>query len=501
MSDQLCDKLDELVSKITERIHNSDSNTKGFLTLYFSYSLDSFFYGNLIHNFFSNLNAENLRECGLSSDYAAKIKRKYSNIQKDVKTALFETSGGPLVDQVFYDSFKAAVKNDFPAAFRLISEVEREVDIEKAKKCLEEKREEIKETWESDADLNPILTAGALMAYVEDKKCLPTIEDFDKPFDNLLKALPEISKPMVKKLKESAKAMLDQEREGQRGFEERLYMRWEEPLDLLECLIGLSMTYGENHRDKLAKVVDETNVAKFAALLKIHQRACQISNEILVLLKAGYADGANARWRTLCDLGAISFFLKDNDNEVSQRYLDHQEVRKYRDAIDYQAYCERLRQPLFKKEEFEKIERRKENVCKRYTDGFGDKDWDWIPTSILQKQWFRALAEHVGLGHWIPYYNLASAASHGLSRGFYRLGLPAESQDTPLCRGSNVGLADPLQNTAFFLNYVTVCLLTSEPDFESLLQPYVMDSFVKEIGQKAVAVQKAIDREESSKSN
>jgi hypothetical protein len=108
--------------------------------------------------------------------------------------------------------------------------------------------------------------------------------------------------------------------------------------------------------------------------------------------------------------------------------------------------------------------------------------------------------KHVGLSRWIPYYNLASATLHGLSRGFYRLGLLAESQDMPLCRGSNFGLADPLQNTAIFLFDVTVCLLMLEPDLESLSELYVMDSFVKDIGQKAVAVQKAIEREESSKS-
>lgn len=322
----------------------------------------------------------------------------------------------------------------------------------------------------------------------------------DRFVEELLEALPEASKPIVKRLKESAKEALEQEGEVRRGFEESLYKRWEEPLDLLECLIGLSMEYGQSHRNKLAGAVNETNQAQFAALVKIHQRALQVSNEILVLLKAGYADGANARWRTLCELGVISFFLKDNDDEVSQRYLDHQAVRRYNDAVDYQAHCEELGQQPFEKEEFEKIKKAKENACKKYADGFGDWNWNWIPRSILRQQSFSALTKHVGLGRWIPYYNLASSQLHGLSRGFYRLGLPVESQNTPLCRGSNLGLADPIQNTAIFLLDVTVCLLTLETDFESLLESHVMDSFVKDTGQKAVAVQKAIEHEESSKS-
>jgi hypothetical protein len=165
-------------------------------------------------------------------------------------------------------------------------------------------------------------------------------DGLDKFVESLLEALPETSKLRVNHLKEGAKEMLEREREVRKGFEERLYARWEEPLDLLECLMGLSMVDGQNQRDKLADAVNETNLTKFAASVRIHQRALQVSNEILVLLKAGYADGANARWRTLCELGVIAFFLKNNVNEVSQRYLDHQAVRRYKDAVDFQAYCE-----------------------------------------------------------------------------------------------------------------------------------------------------------------
>jgi len=43
-----------------------------------------------------------------------------------------------------------------------------------------------------------------------------------------------------------------------------------------------------------------------------------------------------------------------------------------------------------------------------------------------------------------------------------------------------------------------VCLLTLQPGFKSLLELYVMDSFVKDIGQKAVAVQKAIEKDQKA---
>jgi len=87
---------------------------------------------------------------------------------------------------------------------------------------------------------------------------------------------------------------------------------------------------------------------------------------------------------------------------------------------------------------------------------------------------------------------------HGLSRGFCSLGLTADSQDdTLLCGPSNYGLADPLQNASISLHQITFCLLDLQPDFESLMESLVIDSFVEEIGAKAVAVQKGIENEEA----
>jgi hypothetical protein len=271
------------------------------------------------------------------------------------------------------------------------------------------------------------------------------------------------------------------------------------------------MVYGQSHRDRrLARLVDESNSAKFAALLKIQQRALQISNEILALSKGGYADGAIARWRTLFELGIISCFLKDNDNETSKRYLDHEKVRRSIDATVYETYCDELYreescQTGLEEEELEQVKIEAQNVLKNYKDGFGEKLWDWIPKTKLKnqkfnQQIFRALIEYTGFDRWMPYYNFASSASHGLSRGFHRLGLPADSQGRPLCGASNRGLADPLQNTALWLNIITMCLLTLEPDFESLVRANIIGSFVSDIGERAVAVQKAIaDDEESLK--
>jgi len=61
---------------------------------------------------------------------------------------------------------------------------------------------------------------------------------------------------------------------------------------------------------------------------------------------------------------------------------------------------------------------------------------------------------------------------------------------------SNYGLADPIQNAAISLMQVTICLLSIEPDFESIMQMYVINDYVNEIGPAAVRIQYTIEKEE-----
>jgi hypothetical protein len=261
---------------------------------------------------------------------------------------------------------------------------------------------------------------------------------------------------------------------------------------------------GERHYNKLKQSVLDINKAKFTALVQIHARACRVSYEILELLKAGYPDGAFARWRTMNELAVVAFFLKANEDPVSQRYFEHEIVLRYKQAKEYQDAHLKLGYPPIDEKVLEKLKNEQDRLCKKY-DGDFKKDWGWIPSNILANKNFRALEEAVNLDHLQPFFRLSSAAVHGLSRGFFSLGLTADSQDKLLLSGpTNYGLADPLQNTALSLHQVTVCLLTLQPDYESLMESSVMDTLVNEIMTKAVDIQKTIEKEEAeeaSKSN
>jgi len=368
----------------------------------------SFFYGTLINNFFINLNQKNIKENNLPKGQIGKIKNKYKNIQINVKSALALSLKDKKIDDKYYNSFKIKIKKDFPEFQKVIFEIEKEIEFEKAKEYLEKKEEEIKNLGKHDTDFNTLFVTNILEVYIKNEKCLPFDEKFSKLINAVVKeSLPKLSHEFFKSLNENSKKMLNDQRKYQKSFEKRLYERWKIPLNLLECLIRISLEAGEEHTNKLRKTTDSTNNFKQEALIKIHARALQISNEILVLLKSGYADGANARWRSLHELAVISFFLLHNNNNVAKRYLEHEIIKTFKEAKDYRAYYKKLRYPPMEIKEFNKIRKEKEEICKKYNDRYQD-DYGWIPSSLLKDRNFKALEKLVKLDKLRPFYNFSS---------------------------------------------------------------------------------------------
>jgi hypothetical protein len=109
------------------------------------------------------------------------------------------------------------------------------------------------------------------------------------------------------------------------------------------------------------------------------------------------------------------------------------------------------------------------------------------------------LEEHVKLYKLRPFHHISNDAVHGGSKGFYRLGLMDDTQSKMLLVGpSNYGLADPIQNASISLLHVCACLLSIEPDFESIALKMIMNEYIKEICLKAVNVQIQIERDEAN---
>ena len=336
-----CTKIDNLFSATENAL--KDYCKSPILQDFYIERIDSFVYGCLISVFFDNLTSSNIKELNLSNEVIIEVKKRYNLILKDVSLSRNPFLSGKIIDEKYYQGFKVGVKRDFMELYKIILDIERKINYKQLKSYLKNKKIALRRVGKDRSDLGVFLFTNLLETYVRKYNTFPSKDKLARLIKIcMLDGVVIYSKQLAGKLKTGSKIMLCEQRKRLAAFKERLYLKWGEPIDLLECLIRISFESVGKHRKKMMDNDKSVYNIKLDALIKIHARAVQIANEILVLLKNGYADGANARWRSLHELAVISFFLKANPEEVSGRYLEHEIVRKYKEASDYMTYCKKL---------------------------------------------------------------------------------------------------------------------------------------------------------------
>ena len=149
----------------------------------------------------------------------------------------------------------------------------------------------------------------------------------------------EMAQNMLRSIKKDAFTGGLQEAEAERlAFEERLVAMWRRPLDLLDLFIHLSTEAGSDFNSAFRKDAAGSGDAVFEALIRMHGRACQVAREILTLLRAGFADGAHARWRTLHELAIVACVISEAGPDLAERYLRHDTVERYKLACQHQKH-------------------------------------------------------------------------------------------------------------------------------------------------------------------
>lgn len=292
--------------------------------------------------------------------------------------------------------------------------------------------------------------------------------------------------------------MVSKIRTDARRFEERLLQRWKKPIDLLEVFVEMCCEAGAKLNEEYRNTPARSNDYVFDVLTRLHARGCQVSHEILALLKAGLPEGAHARWRTLHEIAVIAFFIKEQGSEVAKRYLHHEIVETYKEALVYQEHCRRLGYEPLSEKELEVIKKRSEEVLKTYGEDFR-QDFGWVPSSILRAPNFKEMERHVKLDHLRPYYRMASQNVHSGPKGIsVKLGLLRSGSHKPMLPAgrSNYGLADPGQGAAISLNQITTCLLSIRTTFERTSMMKAMQKLVLQINPAFVEVQVQIEKEE-----
>ena len=177
------------------------------------------------------------------------------------------------------------------------------------------------------------------------------------------------------------------------------------------------------------KIIDERDPAeretwqyRFRVLLELHGRACQVFLEIIYLLKAGFPDGAYARWRSLYELTVIAQFIQQNEENVAQSF--------------FSAW------------------------------GQEKSDYEWARTApcFQPPKWkegrrisFEAIQQQCDFtsGAWHGQYGLSNKVVHASAHGtFGRLGTPL-GQEVIAVGHSDFGLAIPGANAASMLAIIS----------------------------------------------
>ena len=307
----------------------------------------------------------------------------------------------------------------------------------------------------------------------------------------------EVSAGLLGTLKEESAAMLRDRRSGRESFDARLQDTWSEPLDLLEMLLAIALEAGDDFNREFRSDAAEQGDFVFDALTRLHARACQVASEILVLLKSGHADGADARWRSLHEIPVVGLLIKSNGNDIAERYLLHDIVESRKAAREYQEHCSELGYEPLMESELDEIESTYQVLLCRFGGSYKET-YGWaIPVVGKKRPNFADIERTVDLKHLRPFYRMASYNVHANPKGvFHKLGL-YRTPEVLLAGPSNTGLADPGQGTAISLLQITTALLTSKPNLDRLAICDVMQRLVPETCESFVGTQQMLQERHS----
>ena len=300
---------------------------------------------------------------------------------------------------------------------------------------------------------------------------------------------------ILARIKKDASSGLKRHRSDRKGFEKRLNKRWKYPLDLLDLSIALNMEAGTEFNQKFRNEAVGSGDAVFEALIRLHARGCQVSGEVLALLRAGFADGAHARWRSLHEMAVVASLIQEHGQELAERYLLHETIQQYKLACECQKYFDRLNHEPPSKENFDQLKVQRDELIARFGERF-NHDYGWASTAIgSDRPTMSDIEQHVQLDHMRPYYRMASDNVHPSSHGaYFRLGLHSSQEKEVLLAGpSDVGLADPGHLTAISLLQLSTTLLATESSFDCVVTMKILAELTDEVGEASLKVHQELE--------
>lgn len=331
-------------------------------------------------------------------------------------------------------------------------------------------------------------------------------KDFEEAIGEFTSAIKDIYPSVVEDtaeillegIKEIAASEVKGYRKDRKGFERRLEKRWRLPLRLLEIYQLTVHEAGEEFNRQYRPEAAANNDIVFDVLTRLHARACQIGLEVTVLLKAGLADGAHARWRTLHEVAIVAMFIDQYGRDVAERYLRHATVESYKSALQYRRYYSELGLEPLADEDFDAIQAEYQEALTDYGDEF-KTEYGWASNALNKRRpTFSDIEKAVNLDKWRGHYKMASHNVHANPKGItFKLGLARNDGGILLAGVSNKGLTEPAHGTALSLLQITSTLLLTKANIDTLVRCRVLMILQKEIGDEFLKVEKELDEQDA----
>ncbi|MEQ2352631.1 DUF5677 domain-containing protein [Pseudoalteromonas piscicida] len=295
----------------------------------------------------------------------------------------------------------------------------------------------------------------------------------------------DVSKVILTSLSSQSKEMLEERHKHFCSFNKTNENKWKKAFNKLETHIVICTEAGESvNNDYRADAVEKGDI-KFDLLVRHHARACHIANEILCLLKNGFADAAHARWRALHEVNITSMFIAKHGRECAERFLSHEIIDSYLAMKEHKKYEDRLNEKAPDETVIAAHRKEYDVAIKKFGKGF-ETHYGWAaylfdrPPKTVG---FATIEKDVGLDHMRPYYKWASQNIHAGSKGTRsRLALSECHSDTLIVGPSDSGMADPAHATAISLMQSTITLLNTRPTIDHAILIDIVITSADEVG-------------------
>lgn len=245
---------------------------------------------------------------------------------------------------------------------------------------------------------------------------------------------------------------------------------WGPALRELDLLWAVTVRVAKGYTARRGPGAIEAEDVRFAACALLHRRALRVTAEIRALMRAGFASGAMARWRTLHELTVVVSFIHESDQDTAQRYFDHEAIMRSRSLKELYRAGPAFADQLPPSDELEELHALEADLIARYGPGFAGR-FGWARKALRTSgdPELGDLERATKLSHWRPYVDLAHGPMHAGARAMiFDLGTPHDDVGTVI-GSSNLGMADPGQCAALSLIACTAAWLAVRPDFRALV--------------------------------